>query len=307
MSDQGKTKKAAYIKKVVSLLEEYPRLILAGCDNIGSAHMQRIRLSLRGKGVLLMGKNTLMRKAIRDSLEEHPEWEQLLSCITGNVGMVFTDMPLEEMKPILLESVVPAEAKAGAIAPQTVSIDAHVTSLEPTKTSFFAALDIATKITRGCVEILKGVTVAKEGERVGSSEAALLKMLGVKPFSYGLRLKFCFEDGFAFPANLLEKNVDDLKASFTSALSNIAALSLGISYPTLPAFPHAVMNSYKNLLAICLATDYVFEQAKELKERIENPEAFVVETKEEEKKEDDAPQEEEEEEESSGGGLMDFF
>lgn len=309
MSGEGKAKKLEYIERVKSLLSEYPRVILVGVDNIGSSHMQRIRLDLRGKGILLMGKNTLMRKAIRDSSEEHPEWMELLQCITGNIGMVFTELELTEIKPLLLASVVPASAKAGAVAPQTVTVDAQVTSLEPTKTTFFAALDIATKITRGCVEILKSVTVAKVGERVGSSEAALLQMLGIKPFSYGLILKFCYEDGFAFPANLLDKNQDDLVASFSQCISNIAALSLGIGYPTLPAFPHAVMNAYKNLLAVCLATDYEFERCAELKDKILNPEKYasaVVEEKKEEVKEE-VKEEEEEEEESDGAGLMDFF
>jgi large subunit ribosomal protein LP0 len=38
--------------------------------------MQQIRISLRGKGELLMGKNTMMRKAIRGHLENNPQLEK---------------------------------------------------------------------------------------------------------------------------------------------------------------------------------------------------------------------------------------
>lgn len=42
--------------------------------------MQTIRLSLRGKAVVLMGKNTMMRKAIRGHLENNPALEKWVCC-----------------------------------------------------------------------------------------------------------------------------------------------------------------------------------------------------------------------------------
>lgn len=43
---------------------------------MGSKQMQQIRMSLRGKAVVLMGKNTMMRKAIRGHLENNPALEK---------------------------------------------------------------------------------------------------------------------------------------------------------------------------------------------------------------------------------------
>jgi len=275
---EGLAKKEEYMKKFIALLETYPRAVLVTVDNIGSHHMQKIRLSLRGKAVMILGKNTLMRKAIKDQISKHPEWEALLSVIKGNVGFVFTKELLPELQGKLLESRVPAQAKAGIVAPQDVVIPKQVTTLEPTKTTFFAALDIATKITRGCVEILNDVHLCKEGEKVGSSEAALLQMLDLRPFTYGLKLTSVLDDGFVYSAKLLNTTPGDLFKAFAAGVANVAALSLGLNYPSLPAFPHAVMNAYKNLVAVCLGTDYMFEQAKALKERVENPEAFAVAT-----------------------------
>jgi len=271
-----KQKKAAYMQKFVDLLEAHPRAVLVTVDNIGSAHMQRIRKSLRGLGTLLLGKNTLMRKAIKDNLDTHPQWESILPAIKMNVGFVFTNENLSSMKETLLASRVPAQAKAGIIAPQEVIIPKQVTTLEPTKTTFFAALDIPTRITKGCVEILSDVNLCREGEKVGSSEAALLQMLDLRPFTYGLKLTNVYDDGFVYPAKLLNTSVADVYRAFAVGVSNVAALSLGLNYPSLPAFPHAVLNAYKNLVAICLETDYLFDQAKELKERVENPDAFAA-------------------------------
>jgi len=264
------------MKKFVDLLEEFPRAVLVTVDNIGSHHMQKIRVSLRGRAVLLLGKNTLMRKAIKDQLAKHPEWENLLSVIKGNIGFVFTKENLVDLQDKLLESRVPAQAKAGIVAPQDVLIPKQVTTLEPTKTTFFAALDIATKITRGCVEILQDVHLCKEGEKVGSSEAALLQMLDLRPFTYGLKLTNVYDDGSVYSAKLLKTTPADLFRAFAAGVANVAALSLGLGYPSLAALPHSIMNAYKNLVAICLETDYLFERAKALKERVDNPDAFVV-------------------------------
>jgi len=271
-------KKVEYMKRFVDLLENYSRAVLVTVDNIGSHHMQKIRLALRGRAVLLMGKNTLMRKAIKDNVTNgtHPEWASILPVIKGNIGFVFSKENLSDLQSKLLESRVPAQAKAGIVAPQDVVIPKQVTTLEPTKTTFFAALDIATKITRGCVEILQDVQLCKEGEKVGSSEAALMQMLDMRPFTYGLKLTNVFDDGFVYSAKLLNTTIADLFRGFSAGVANVAALSLGLHYPSLPAFPHAVMNAYKNLVAICLGTDYLFEQAKALKERVDNPDAFAV-------------------------------
>jgi large subunit ribosomal protein LP0 len=267
----GLSKKMDYMNKLKSHMEEYPRIILVTCDNIGSRHMQRIRSSLRGHAVVLMGKNTLIRKAIKTAKEDHPEWQELLPHIRGNVGLVFTQAELSVIQPKLMESRVPAQAKIGIVAPQDVILPAQVTTLEPTKTNFFAALDIATKITRGCVEILNDVKLCVEGKKVGSSEAALLQMLDMRPFTYGLKLTTCYDEGAVFEAKLLGITAKEVYAAFSAGVGNVAALSLAVGFPTLPAFPHVIGGGFRNLLAISLATDFSFKQAEALKERAKNP------------------------------------
>jgi len=274
--DQVQVKKADYLAKVVRCLEEYPRFLVVTCDNIGSKHMQEIRLSLRPSGsVLLMGKNTLMRKAIRMKLEEHPEWNEIIPALKTNIGLVLTKGSLSDLRDKLLESTVPAVAKAGVVANEDVLLPRQVTALEPTKTNFFAALDIATKITRGCVEILNDVKLCDKGKKVGSSEAALLQMLDIKPFTYGLKVVNCW-DGCLFPPAFLEYTEKNLFSSISSGISNVAAFSLGLSYPTLPALKHVIGNGFRNLVAVSLEINYTFKEMEEIKHRIDNPDAFAT-------------------------------
>lgn len=52
--------KTAYFEKLKSLLDEYKTVFIVGIDNVSSQQMHEIRLSLRGEGVVLMGKNTMV-------------------------------------------------------------------------------------------------------------------------------------------------------------------------------------------------------------------------------------------------------
>lgn len=55
----------------------------------------------------------------------------------------------KQVRDKLLENKVRAPARPGAIAPLSVVIPAHNTGLGPEKTSFFQALSIPTKISKG--------------------------------------------------------------------------------------------------------------------------------------------------------------
>jgi len=279
MSAGGKSKKqkkVEYFERLVSLLEEYPNILFVTCDNIGSAHMQKIRQSLRGKGVLLMGKNTMIRRAIRTNINRNKLWENLLPLVYGNVGMVFTKEDLRSIRDLVQSLRVPASAKAGTFAPKDVFVNKGMTNLEPTKTNFLQALNIPSKINKGQIEILNDIHLIKKNERVGSSEATLLQMLDVRPFEYGLYVTQVYDNGCVYSVVVLNLTDADVIALFAKGVSEVAALSLGINFPTLAAFPHVVLNGFKNLAAISVETDYDFDQAKKLKELIKNPQAFAA-------------------------------
>merc|ERR1712142_789477 len=104
---------------------------LVSADNVGSKQMQQIRIAVRGKGEVLMGKNIMMRKAIRGVISKIPALEKILPHIVGNVGFVFTNEDLTEVRDILLSNKKEAPAKAGAIAPLDVFVPAGNTGQGP--------------------------------------------------------------------------------------------------------------------------------------------------------------------------------
>merc|ERR1712020_612895 len=260
--------------KIVQLFDEYPKCLMVEADNVGSKQMQQIRMSLRGHAVVLMGKNTMMRKALRGHLAQNPKLEQLLPHIVGNVGFVFTKEELVDIRDMLLANKVKAPASAGAIAPLDVKVPAQNTGLGPEKTSFFQALQIPTKISRGTIEIINEVALIATGDKVGASEAALLNMLGISPFSYGLVISHVYDNGSVFSPKVLDITDDDIKEKFMAGIANIAAVSLAIGYPTAASAPHSIVNGFKNLLAIAAATEAAPAKEEEPEEESDDDMGF---------------------------------
>ncbi|KAI0045850.1 hypothetical protein FA95DRAFT_82919 [Auriscalpium vulgare] len=271
----SRAEKELYFEKLRKLIAEYPSIFIVNVDNVGSNQMHQIRVALRGKGVVLMGKNTMVRRALRTIISEYPTLERLLPHVRGNIGFVFTATDLAEVRDIVVANKVAAPARAGAFAPLDVSIPAGNTGMEPGKTSFFQALGIPTKIARGTIEIVSDVKVVTAGTRVGSSEATLLNMLNISPFTYGMSVVQIYDQGNVFAPEVLDIDAQDLIDRFLSGIKTIAAISLALKYPTIVSVSHSLVNSYKNLLAIALATEYTFEGAEKAKEYLANPDAFV--------------------------------
>jgi len=307
-------RKQSYFAKLAKLLEEYPKIIIVGADNVGSNQMQKIRKSLRGKGILLMGKNTMVRKAIRGAAENNQKLTAVLEFVKGNVGLVFAKDDLPAIKKIILENRVAAPAKVGAIAPSDVVVPAGPTGMEPTQTSFLQALSIPSKIVKGQVEIINDVKLITTGQKVGSSESALLAKLNIKPFSYGLVIQNIYDEGSIYDPSVLDMTDDIILEKFRGGVKNVACVSLALGIPTVASLPHSLIKGYKNVLAVSLGTDYTIKQAEQLKAYLANPGAFAAvapagpaktDTKAAPKEEKKKEEPKEEEDDDMGLGLFD--
>jgi large subunit ribosomal protein LP0 len=299
--------------KLDRLLNEYKNILICTVDNVGSNQMQKVRIALRGKAELLMGKNTLFRKVIREHVQRNPQLEALLPHVWGNIGFVFTNADLKEVRDTVLKNKVPAAAKSGSLAPIDVFIPPGPTGLDPGQTAFFQALNIATKIARGSIEIINQVHLIKKGDKVTSSHVALLTKLDIKPFFYGIQVIRVYEGGSVYEAHVLDLSPADLYAKFFAGVRKLTAISLAIGYPTIATLPHILGNGFRKLLAISLATNYEFKEAKMFKDAAASGAIAAAQApaakgdgKPEAAKKEDAPKEEEPEEEDMGlgGGLF---
>ncbi|KAI1322207.1 60S acidic ribosomal protein P0 [Xylariaceae sp. FL0255] len=271
----SKEKKAEYFPKLKGLLEEYKSVFIVEVDNVSSQQMHEVRQALRNEAVVLMGKNTMVRRALKTFVNDTPEYEKLLPHVRGNVGFIFTNGDLKDIRDKILANKVAAPARAGAVAPADVWVPAGNTGMEPGKTSFFQALGVPTKIARGTIEITTDLKLVEAGNKVGPSEATLLNMLNISPFTYGLGVSQVYDAGNCFPPSVLDITEDQLLKTFSSAITTIAAVSLAVNFPTLPSVIHSLVNGYKKVLAVAIQTDFSWPEIEELKDRIANPDAYA--------------------------------
>jgi len=261
------------------MLSTYGKVFIVSVDNVGSQQMNATRKSMRGQAEILMGKNTLMRKVMREFLAKNPDhfYTHLMPKVAGNVGFVFTNADLPKIRDLILANRVPAPARVNAVSPVDVVVPAGPTGCDPGQTNFFQVLQIPTKIVKGQIEITNPVNLIKKGDKVGSSEASLLQKLSIKPFSYGLIIDSVFDHGSLFSVAVLDIDESYLSSKFMDAVRKIAAISLTLGYPTAASLPHSLANAFKSLVAVTVNLDnYSFPKADPYKAFLADPSAFAV-------------------------------
>jgi len=273
-------KKEAYWFRLIEVAGKYKNALFVDSDNVSSRQISNLRKRLREiDAYMIMGKNTLMKAALTkantkpeegdDDYEERKDtWkfsaniEKIIAQLKGNTNIIFSNGDLGDVKTILDDEVRPSPAKAGMLAPDDVTIPKGPTGLDPKQTSFFQTLQIQTKIVKAQIEIVADKQVIFQGEKIDSTQAALLDKLKIYPFAYKMNVKKVLQDGSVFDAAVLELTTAAILAKFKKAVAVQAQLSLGAGYATSASVPHSLGNGFKNLVAVSAATGYEFPQAK---------------------------------------------
>lgn len=303
----NKEPKREYGRRLVEMIESHRSILLVSVDNVGSKQMQEVRRALRGEATILMGKNTTIRRVLRDFLRENPNHPiaAIQDLIKGNIGFVFTNGDVGSVRDKVEEIKVPAPARVGSLAPIDVFVEPGPTGCDPGQTGWFQALNIPTKINKGQIEMISRVHLVKEGEKVSDSAAALLTKLDIKPFTYGVKAQSVFQDGEVFSAKVLDIKPEDLQAKILGAASAIASIGLELGLPNRASFVHSINNAFKAVLSIHLGTDYKFARGQEFEDFIANPANFAPAATAAAPADAGAPAEEDEEEEEEEVDLGD--
>merc|ERR1712100_243406 len=239
--------------------------------------MGDIRLALRGSGVVLMGKNTVMRKVI-NSLGPDSPFANLLPQIVGNIGLVFVKDDMKACRDIIGNYVVPAPARAGVVANANVIVPKGPTGCDPSQTSYFQTMEINTKISRGQIEIQTDVHLITKGERVTAGQADLLQKLGICPFAYGLAITQVFDNGSLYDVAVLDITDDVIMAQFSLYARDVAAVGHALNKPNTASVMHSVRYAFKTILAVVVNEGFThkFDEAGDVLGYLADPSAFAA-------------------------------
>ncbi|MCD6089130.1 50S ribosomal protein L10 [Candidatus Bathyarchaeota archaeon] len=231
MQRQSLIQKAKMVEEAKDLLKRYKVIGIASLHKVRAAQLQELRKKLKGTAYIKVIKNTVMRRAISEL--GIPEMESLTKYLQGSNIFLFTDINPFKLALILEKSKVKGFAKAGDVATEDIIVPAGNTGLSPGPIiSQLGSVGIPTRIESGSVWVSKDTVVARKGEVISQSLAAVLSKLGIKAIEAGLSLKAAYDDGVIIPEEKLTIDLEEYKDKISEAYMQVFNLSLNAAYPS---------------------------------------------------------------------------
>lgn len=255
-----RTDKRRMIEDLKNLLKENPTVGLADIYKVKASQLHEIRRKLRGIATLKVSKNTLVKIALKELMEngEFKGGETLFKFLEGPNILIFTKEDPFKLARILDEIKIPSFARPGDVAPEDIVVQEGNTGLPPGPlVSEFNEVGIPARIVSGSIWISKTTTVAKKGDVISDKLASVLAKLGIKPIKIGLNLKVVYSNGTMYPIEALKLDIESYKSDIIKAWENAFKLSLMLKYITPETLPVMVAECYKTSLTLAVKIDYL--------------------------------------------------
>lgn len=219
-------KKNAKLYKLIGLVDMY---------GIPAQQVQQIRRNLRGKAVIKVTRNTLIRHAFE---EIGGDVKNLAKYISGHSAIIFTnDNPFKLFKQ-LEKTKTKMAAKSGEKAPEDIVIASGPTSFKPGPiVGELQQAGIPAAIEGGKVKIRETKTVVKKGGVISAKLAAILVKLDIKPMDVGVALQAAYYDGSIYEPSVLAVDETVILGQIALAGRQALALSLEAAIPTKDTAP----------------------------------------------------------------------
>ncbi|KAM0686046.1 60S acidic ribosomal protein P0, partial [Conglomerata obtusa] len=249
-------------QKAFDLFKNNNEFILVDMNNVTAPQLQNMKLAWRDTTDILLGKNTVIKKALEELAKENDNYNKIIDLIKLNVAFIFSKEDPQEIKKIMLNNSRNTYASIGMIAQDDVWIEKQITNMGPERTKYFQALNIFTQITKGKVEIKTACKALSKGDKVGPSQANLLTLLDIKPFTFHMNIVKVYEDGIFYDPWIVDVTQEVVDECMKKNLGSLVALSLACGISSKATVPYEIINAYKSLISISLGSGFEIKEAK---------------------------------------------
>lgn len=192
--------KAGIIQDVRTNIDEQDSVYVFSYENMRSNKFKKIRLDFRepdkeGKrSRIFLGKNKLMQIALGKSPEDEysENLRHVSKLLTGNVGMLFTSKPDDEVQKYFADFAEDDFARAGATAPREVTANNEMLYNFPTSmVEQFRKMGLPIDVNNGKLELMGGKekhTICKKGAELSAEDCKLLTQFGIKLTEFRVNL-----------------------------------------------------------------------------------------------------------------------
>jgi len=282
-------RKRDIVSRLCDCFSRYKQIVVVSLDNVSTNQIHAARAILQQgehKGEMIIGKNTLIKKALKfkteapnpssEDYEDHKKHTQdaklaaLIPLMKLNVGLIFSEEPYLDLRVKVEAEKIKMPARTGVPAPCNVVLPVGPTGVEVGKIDLFHKLNIQCKTVKSAIEINKEVKIITKGEKVSEGATQMCKLLQIVPFEYSLTFQYVYIDGVILDQDIIEMPLEDVTDAFEKNAAFLTALSLGADIPNALSVPQFLANGFKTLLAIGSESGYEFAELKQALEASAN-------------------------------------
>lgn len=223
-SKKPKSAKSTLISNIHSTIHAHERIYAFSVSNMRNAFFQNIRQELKPACRIFYGKNRVMAHALNTVEHDNEKVREGLrrvgDTLKGQVGLLVSNMPHEELESHLATVGERDFARAGCTATETVIIPAGQLHQYYDPDSFLsttleqqlrdAGMSGVGRDKSGHLHISSNYTICEEGATLNGDQARLLKVFGVRMAEFGMELNcMCDMNTGEFEEYARGSNADD--------------------------------------------------------------------------------------------------
>ena len=247
------------INEISELIKSNNTTAFCKLHKVRAAQLMQLRKNFKNDLTIRVVKNTLSKRGIADSKVDNSE--KLVDAVTEQKAFIFTDMDPFKLFLLLEKGKVDLPARDGDIASGEITVPSGNTGMQPgPDLSAFKEFNIPTRINAGSIFVSQDTVVAKEGDSIKSSLAALLTKLDIKPIKAGVAIDLAYMDGLIYPAKDVAIDLNEYRSHLIQSFNNALNLALNEEYLTKETVPLLLAKAFTNSKNISIESDYITKE-----------------------------------------------
>ena len=247
------------INEISELIKSNNTTAFCKLHKVRAAQLMQLRKNFKNDLTIRVVKNTLSKRGITDSKVDNSE--KLVDAVSEQKAFIFTDMDPFKLFLLLEKGKVDLPARDGDIASGEITVPSGNTGMQPgPDLSAFKEFNIPTRINAGSIFVSQDTVVAKEGDSIKSSLAALLTKLDIKPIKAGVAIDLAYMDGLIYPAKDVAIDLNEYRSHLIQSFNNALNLALNEEYLTKETVPLLLAKAFTNSKNISIESDYMTKE-----------------------------------------------
>lgn len=241
-----KAQKIEYVNSLKKEISTYKTIAIMPIDTVPDRLLQKIRNKLKPDSKLIMGRKTLVVKAL--GAERMKPFENHM---VKNFALVLSNKEPFELYKVISESKLKLGAKPKQVAPSDIVIEPGDTSIAPGQTvTELKNAGIDVQIQKGKVVISKQKVLVAKGTKISGAVANALKILEIKPFEVAPRLDAAVSGGLLYTNATLRVNEDFVRAEIVKNFMEAYLMSIEIGMPTPYNAEVLIIRAYRGAMSV---------------------------------------------------------